>query len=423
MVASTDIKFYVHTNNNAPQLKNAYGSMINVLDAWLINGAFVGNVLSLTVSGRIATAVVDANHNLLTYQVIKIAGANQSKLNREHRITSIENGTTFKFELPEDLGVIAGTGSITCSLPPLGWEKPFSSTNPGGGGKAAYRSKNELLLSRPFLRMVDELDPAWSASYALYAKVGIVEHMDGIDALAGSQAPFDTALPNKNWVGTGSGSSAYNGWAKWYYRRSTELQATQSTDTGGGGSAGNSQYYIIGNSDCFFVLNGHTASDTRKLAYFFGAIDSENRDCFLGSSLGYFTASYDQRPSMDTPLLWGSYYYGNLISAHDTDGASVFSYNYVTSLLFNGATNFKTGVRNDINPVTPICLDVVVIQGNTNKFRGKVPLLKWLPHLKPYTNNALITDNNGVYLAINTYSEQSDGQFLIKVGDLNANSN
>ena len=423
MVAKTDIKFYVHTNNNAPQLQNAYGSMINVLDAWLINGAFVGNVLSLTVSGRIATAVVDANHNLLTYQVIKIAGANQSELNREHRITSIENGTTFKFELPEDLGVIAGTGSITCSLPPLGWEKPFSSTNPGGGGKAAYRSKNELLPRRPFLRVVDELDPAWSANYALYAKVGIVEHMDGMDSLIGSQAPYDASNPDKNWVGSGSGTSAYNGWAKWYYRRSTELRPSQSTDTGGGGLAGNSQYYIVGNSDYFYVLNGHTASDARKLAYFFGAINSLNQDFFLGASLGYFTASYNQRPSMDTPLLWGNTYFANLVSAHDGDGASVFSYNYVTSLHFNGATEFKTGVRDDISFSTPICLDVIVIEGGSNKFRGKVPLLKWLPHLKPYTNNAFITDNNEAYLAINTYSEQSDGQFLIKVGGLNASSN
>lgn len=423
MVASTDIKFYVHTNNNAPQLQNAYGSMINVLDAWLINGAFVGNVLSLTVSGRIATAVVDANHNLLTYQVIKIAGANQSELNREHRITSIENGTTFKFELPEDLGVTAGTGSITCSLPPLGWEKPFSSTNPGGGGKAAYRSKNELLPRRPFLRVVDELDPAWSANYALYAKVGIVEHMDGMDSLIGSQAPYDASNPDKNWVGAGSGTSAYNGWAKWYYRRSTELRASQSKDTGGGGSAGNSQYYIVGNSDYFYVLNGHTASDARKLAYFFGAIDSEKRDCFLGSSLGYFTASYDQRPAVDAPLLHGSYYYANFISVNNAEGSSAWTGNYIASLLFNGATEFRTGVRNDISFSTPICLDVVVIEGNTNKFRGKVPLLKWLPHLKPYTNNALIIDSNDVYLAINTYSEQSDGQFLIKVGDLNANSN
>ncbi|MFW1809718.1 hypothetical protein ACG9Z8_17540, partial [Acinetobacter ursingii] len=89
-----------------------------------------------------------------------------------------------------------------------------------------------------------------------------------------------------------------------------------------------------------------TASDARKLAYFFGALDSEKRDCFLCSSLGYFTASYNQLPAMDAPLLWGSIYYTNLISAHDADGASVFSYNYLTSLHFNGVTAFRTGVRN-----------------------------------------------------------------------------
>lgn len=59
-----------------------------------------------------------------------------------------------------------------------------------------------------------------------------MEHMDGIDSLIGSRAPYDASNPDKNWVGSGSGTSAYNGWAKWYYRRSTALQASQSTDTG-----------------------------------------------------------------------------------------------------------------------------------------------------------------------------------------------
>ena len=41
MVASTDIKFYVHTNTNAPQLINNFGCMIDVLDACLVNGRAV----------------------------------------------------------------------------------------------------------------------------------------------------------------------------------------------------------------------------------------------------------------------------------------------------------------------------------------------------------------------------------------------
>src|SRR5690606_32163419 len=105
-------------------------------------------------------------------------------------------------ELAESPSTTTATGTIIASLPPLGWEKPFSSSNPNGG-KAAYRSLNLLLPSRPFLRVADELDPAYTATYAKYAKVGIVEDMSDIDTMLGVQAPYDSALPNKNWNGTG----------------------------------------------------------------------------------------------------------------------------------------------------------------------------------------------------------------------------
>lgn len=64
MVASTDIKFYVHTNNNAAQLQNAYGSMIGVLDACLVNGINIGAVSSLKASGSTVTATFSNTHNL-----------------------------------------------------------------------------------------------------------------------------------------------------------------------------------------------------------------------------------------------------------------------------------------------------------------------------------------------------------------------
>ena len=196
MVASTDIKFFVHTNNSAPQLTNNFGCMLNVLDAALINGIQVGTVSSLTASGKIVTAVFGTAHNLMQYQVIKIAGANQTEYNVEARILSVPNATTITFELAVVPSVATATGTINCSLPPLGWEKPFSSTS-ATGGKGAYRSTNLLLPSRPFLRVVDELDPVWTSTYAKYAKVGIVEDMTDIDTMLGVQAPYNSANIDK----------------------------------------------------------------------------------------------------------------------------------------------------------------------------------------------------------------------------------
>ena len=274
MVASTDIKFFVHTNTNAPQLQNAFGSMINVLDACLINGINIGTVSSLTASGSTVTALFSSSHNLMQYQVIKISGANQAEYNVEARILTVPNATTITFELAAVPSVATATGTINCSLPPLGWEKPFSSTS-GAGGKGAYRPTNSDSLSRPFLRVVDEQDPVWAPTYAKYAKVGIVEDMTDIDAMMGVQSPFDLINPNKNWLGSGSGASAINGWAIWAYalasneNTSSNLFATP--------PSGVREWFILGSSDYVYVFpRFHTTEETknRLCPYFFGNIGS-----------------------------------------------------------------------------------------------------------------------------------------------------
>ena len=180
----------------------------------------------------------------MQYQVIKITGAAQTEYNGEHRILTVPNANTITFQLAAAPSVTTATGAISASLPPSGWEKPLSTSNPSGGGKAAYRSTNLLLPSRPFLRVVDELDPAYTATYAKYAKVGIVEDMTDIDTMLGVQAPYDGGNPNKNWVGTGSGTTVINGWAKWYYARSVYVY--NDTDLGNFIQNGSRMWLIVG---------------------------------------------------------------------------------------------------------------------------------------------------------------------------------
>ena len=74
MITKSSVRFYVNTNNNAPQLKNEFGSMISVLDACLINGLDLGSISSLTHSQGVITAIFANPHNLLKGQVIKIEG-------------------------------------------------------------------------------------------------------------------------------------------------------------------------------------------------------------------------------------------------------------------------------------------------------------------------------------------------------------
>ena len=416
---STDIKFYVHTNNNAPQLENAYGSMINVLDACLVNGISLGAVSTLTAVGTTVTAVFSSAHNLMQYQVLKITGANQAEYNGEHRILTVPNATSVTFQLASIPSVTTATGSITASLPPLGWEKPFSSTNVNGGGKAAYRSKNTLLPSRPFLRVVDELDPAYTATYAKFAKVGIVEDMADINTMLGMQAPYDSASVNKNWVGTGSGTSAINGWAKWYYTSSSAFNAP-SNDVNVSAS-GSRNWVLVGNSDYFYILPTAIPSNSYALCYGFGGFESlSNSDQsanFLSATFNYIAASIN-------------FFKGTFTGGAGTDAnqkviiqrlynqttqyaeSKTISLGIATSINSGSSNYIGASSLNNISPFAPVFLNEAVL-------RGKLPNLYWLFQNKPYANYGVFENNSELFLAVYCASGTTvEGQIVLKIGEL-----
>lgn len=418
MVASTDIKFFVHTNNNAPQLQNAYGSMINVLDACLINGINVGPISSLTASGTIVTALFSTSHGLMQYQVIKITGAAQSEFNGEHRILTVPNAQSITFELASAPSVTTATGTITASLPPLGWEKPFSSVNVNGGGKAAYRSLKLLLPSRPFLRVVDELDPVWTSTYAKYAKVGIVEDMSDINTLIGAQVPFDATNPEKNWKGTGSGSSAYNGWAKWYYARYQLADGTaDQTDPPGGNRA----WIIIGSSDYFYISNITSSNDNAAHLHGFGCFDTYAETTDLGNWI--LSASYAYTKPNDYIYTTDS---GGLGSSQAPSytlyDLSYSSSNKAVSLSSTGLKEggVRSGNSNDVgyNINTPVMFfPVYLLEGTV--LRGSLKNLYWLRQALPFTNRQLIQRKETVFIAVSAIVYNSfGGQVMIKVGEI-----
>lgn len=410
MVASTDIKFFVHTNTNAPQLQNAFGSMISVLDACLINGINIGQATSLTASDTTATLLFGTGHNLKQGQVIKVTGANQVEFNGEHRILTVPNNNTVTFGLVSTPSTTTATGTINASLPPLGWEKPFSGT-----GKAAYRSPNTMLPTRPFLRVIDALDPAWSSTYAKYAKVGIVEEMTDIDTMFGVQAPFDSANTDKNWAGSGSGAGAYNGWAKWFYALASN-ENTSSAKTALPPEGGRS-WVLVGNSDCFYILNRfHTDSGygRRLLPQFFGAIDTDYSKVFaLAAVFDYTTASTSVSPFSATP-----------VSISDLENHLILQRNYkleatpvfcITKSL--AGSNIRSGYSNYIaapNDVIPVfSYNVPVYEGGTP--RGTLPLIEWLQQAMPYTNLAFLKNGQNYKLAADCMAYEN-GQILFNLG-------
>ena len=273
MVTNKTVKFFTSDNNNAPQLQNASGSMITLLDACLVTGIQVGVINSLSSTGLEATAVFGLPHNLKKYQVVRVSGATQAEYNGDFKIKQVVNATTIKFELNSVASVANASGTINCMLAPLNWDKPFSSSTALGGGRAAYRSKDETLSNRPFLRVVDERISSYSNNYAKYAKVGIVEEMTGIDVMQGVQAPYNASATTRNWNPTGSGVNIKNGWAKWYYYTLGEysVDSTSLVDY----ETENRSWMVIGTGSAFYILNGvdnqkNIPDEDKELAFCYG---------------------------------------------------------------------------------------------------------------------------------------------------------
>jgi len=419
MVASTDIKFYVHTNTGAPELNNQFGCMLNVLDACLINGFGSQTVSTLTASGTTVTATFGAAHNFKQYQVIEIAGANQTEYNGQHRILTVPNANTITFQLAAAPSVTTATGTITASLPPLGWEKPFSSSNPSGGGKAAYRSLNLLLPSRPFLRVVDEFDPAWTSTYAKYAKVGIVEDMSSIDTVLGVQAPYDAASPDKNWVGTGSGTTAYNGWAKWFYASYVDTSGTINKNYTA--PDGNRKWVIVGSGDSFYILNNYLIGSTNALIpYGFGILNDylnlDGAPFFLAATDDYSTAGAITYASLSNALTTTSPN-STLFLLRKADGSAVHTKANMASIhrdnLFSGYDNVFAPPSDRI-PV--IHTNQIVLEGNIP--RGTTPFIKFLYQNMPYQHLDLVLERNNMLLAVSVMSYSFPGQVVFNIGVL-----
>lgn len=388
MVASTDIKFYIFTNNNAPQLSNTWGALAAVLDACLITGFGSQTLSSAKINEKVLTLTTGTAHNLKVGQVITLAGATQAEFNKEYRITLVPDATTIQLDLDNVPSFTTLTGTMSIALPPLGWIKEFSA-----GGKRAYRNADSTDPDRPFLRVVDEIDPVWTASYAKYAKVGIVDRMSDIDTMTGTQTPYDTAAPNKNWVGTGSDREAFNGWAKWYYARIRDVYDSGWYDNEGAEN-GNKRWLVVGNKDWFYVLPSQVNSMYPNI-YFFGKLSTESQSTYgLSSSLQYDTAQNNRATSVKTAL--SASVAAFLLHGNNTGNPALSLYNG-NRLAPNGPSLFFPDLD-----VSLLLADVYIPFKSSLNPLIKMPALKWL--LNPYKDgyDYLTLENNKRFFLLKT---------------------
>ena len=171
MTVSTSVKWAVSSMTGAPTLNGTAGSMIAVLDAFLVNGFGAKAVDSATVTDGICRMGITGGSAAQDHCVIQLAGLTGSGvvLNGLQRVkTATASYVEFACDLPD--GPL--TGTITFKIAPLGWEKVFSKTN-----VAVYRSTDPAG-TRAYYRVDD--------TNALYARVTMYESMSDVDTGVGA---------------------------------------------------------------------------------------------------------------------------------------------------------------------------------------------------------------------------------------------
>lgn len=125
-MADTSVKFFHSEMTGAPVMNGLAGSLINVLNACLINGFGLKNVDSCVITGGVAKLNISTGHSAVVGSVILVAGATPAALNGEQRVTAT---TTTSISFATALADQSATGAITVKQAPAGWVSPFVGTN------------------------------------------------------------------------------------------------------------------------------------------------------------------------------------------------------------------------------------------------------------------------------------------------------
>lgn len=151
-MADTSVKFFHSEMAGAPTLNGLAGSLINVLNACLINGFGLKNVDTCTVTSGVAKLNISTGHSSVVGSVVLVDGATPSALNGEQRVTAI---TPVSVSFATSLSDQTATGTITVKQAPAGWVSPFVGTN-----IATYKSPN--LAATGCVLRVDDTETRYS---------------------------------------------------------------------------------------------------------------------------------------------------------------------------------------------------------------------------------------------------------------------
>lgn len=198
MPADTTVKYFHNLLPGAPVLSGTAGSLINVLDACLVNGFGVSAVASLVVVGEVATATISGGHSGEVGSVMTVSGATPAGLNGEKKVLSVGGGNTTLTFAATGIADQTATGAIAIKLAGAGWLKSFTGTN-----LAAYKSAN-IAASGCYLRVDDTV-----------GKTARCVGYETMTAISSGGAPFPTLSQRSGgtwWTKSAVADSSARGW-------------------------------------------------------------------------------------------------------------------------------------------------------------------------------------------------------------------
>ena len=372
----------------APVLTNNWGSLTALLDACLVNGFNLQTVSVITRTDSTATATLTAGHGFTVDQVVLVAGSDQPDYNGEFTVTAVTS-TTVSFTVSGTAVTPATTAtSLTMKVAPLCFEIAYTGTN-----KRAYRSPNPRS-NRPFLRVDDSLPAGYTTTWAKFGRVTLAEGMSDIDTFVGGRAPWDPAAPTRNEVPSGSGTTMYTGWFKWYYAR--QNHAETSGDNGNWARS----WVLIGDDRGFFLSNASGYFGDARILHAFTDFDSYKAGDNYAS---YLIASERNLVANSTT---GSYPYNDAYSANSqntTGKICIRNYTQIGENARLGMLSLNDGNGQNISgrtgnipfpngPDYGLILHPIYLRETDNggHLRGVLPGIFWIHQNQPYAHLSVI---------------------------------
>lgn len=411
---SNNVKWMHSGMPNAPVLTNNWGSLTALLDACLVNGWNLQSASALTRTETTATLTLNAGHGFMVDQVILVAGADQAAYNGEFTVTAVDS-THVSYTVTGS-PVSPATGAMTVKMAPLGFEIAFTGTN-----KRVYRSPNPLS-NRAYLRVDDSLPSGYTTTYAKFGRITIAEGMSDIDTFVGARAPYDPALPTKNEVPSGSGSSQYTGWFKWHFARTG---STGSSDAAGDGGNFARSWVLVGDDRGFYFpcssgQFGNVTGDHRVLYSFTDFLSFKTGDAYASvllaseryANAGTVFSSYppDEAPSLSNLRTTGTLCMRNFTQVGDNCRLGPLSLNDGNAQSLSNRSayfNFPNG------PDYSLILHPVYLKETVSlSLRGILPGIYWIHQNQPYPHLSVIGGVTGFpnqKFLIVTYAWGSEG--------------